>query len=526
MVQDAGDRAAARETELLRIEPDLFQRVLSRRTGKLLVLARHLELRQMGAGDLTRPLLGQILLEASMAGELLDAYHARSNRRWSPFREVVSSAKLFADACYKLLHLRHAKPGYRLLPVTGDFDAATGEAIVFAGDVLMLVATRVVELARERGLEVPRDAPAPNTFAEDLPAGFLPHDRGVREADSAEDAVTELATHFLDLASASRPLAAGQKCAAREYSACVPDPVNEGSLRHLQQEFHNLQCVYDTYVADTNVESLDPDLKVLRGHVSVVYHLLEIGTLFCHYYERHLVHVSPDTQRLVKPLLNPTALLEVLMEYVLRFAHRYLEAGRTLCQTMLRRYARIETVEVPVPGYRGFHVRPSTLVSRIAQHYGGELTMLLDDQEYDASTPLELFRANEAINAAKRRRLAAAVTRMLEGKCTASAADNQEAVRRILHRLAEEHRIVVYERPLNLDDLKPDAGEPLAQYAVDEIARLMAAGKIDIEADLTVTFRGDRRLLEDIRLLAEHGYGEDAFGNNIPLPERLQYLRR
>ena len=28
-------------------------------------------------------------------------------------------------------------------------------------------------------------------------------------------------------------------------------------------------------------------------------------------------------------------------------------------------------------------------------------------------------------------------------------------------------------------------------------------------------FTGDRRVLEDIRLLAEHGYGEDRFGNNI-----------
>jgi hypothetical protein len=33
-------------------------------------------------------------------------------------------------------------------------------------------------------------------------------------------------------------------------------------------------------------------------------------------------------------------------------------------------------------------------------------------------------------------------------------------------------------------------------------------------------------VLEDIRLLAANGYGEDDFGNNLPLPEKLQYLRR
>ncbi|MEJ2704569.1 MAG: hypothetical protein P8Z79_19215 [Sedimentisphaerales bacterium] len=39
-------------------------------------------------------------------------------------------------------------------------------------------------------------------------------------------------------------------------------------------------------------------------------------------------------------------------------------------------------------------------------------------------------------------------------------------------------------------------------------------------------FIGDKRVLFDIKLLAESGYGEDNFGNNIPLPEKLSYLRR
>ena len=51
-------------------------------------------------------------------------------------------------------------------------------------------------------------------------------------------------------------------------------------------------------------------------------------------------------------------------------------------------------------------------------------------------------------------------------------------------------------------------------------------GKIDIVTNMKVTFIGDKRVLEDIRLLAEAGYGEDSFGNNIPLPEQLKYLRQ
>ncbi len=51
-------------------------------------------------------------------------------------------------------------------------------------------------------------------------------------------------------------------------------------------------------------------------------------------------------------------------------------------------------------------------------------------------------------------------------------------------------------------------------------------GKIDISVDMTAQFVGDKRVLADIQILAEHGYGEDSFGNNVPLPRQLAYLRR
>jgi hypothetical protein len=58
------------------------------------------------------------------------------------------------------------------------------------------------------------------------------------------------------------------------------------------------------------------------------------------------------------------------------------------------------------------------------------------------------------------------------------------------------------------------------------MARLLAMGKIDVDTKMTAKFIGDKRVLADIKLLAESGYGEDKFGNNVPLPEKLPYLRR
>ena len=62
-------------------------------------------------------------------------------------------------------------------------------------------------------------------------------------------------------------------------------------------------------------------------------------------------------------------------------------------------------MDVPIPAYRGFHVRPSTLVSKIINYYGGQVKMVMNGVEYNPSTPLELFRVNEEINAIKRVKL-------------------------------------------------------------------------------------------------------------------------
>ena len=66
----------------------------------------------------------------------------------------------------------------------------------------------------------------------------------------------------------------------------------------------------------------------------------------------------------------------------------------------------------------------------------------------------------------------------------------------------------------------------LLEQVIEEMARLLAMGKIDVDAKLTACFVGDKRVLAAIELLAESGYGEDNFGNNIDLPEELAYLRR
>ncbi|MBW1784301.1 MAG: HPr family phosphocarrier protein [Deltaproteobacteria bacterium] len=54
---------------------------------------------------------------------------------------------------------------------------------------------------------------------------------------------------------------------------------------------------------------------------------------------------------------------------------------------------------------------------------------------------------------------------------------------------------------------------------------LSAGGYIHTKGLDRVLFRGDKRALDDLRILAEHNYGETRDGKDIPLPDALSYLR-
>jgi hypothetical protein len=214
------------------------------------------------------------------------------------------------------------------------------------------------------------------------------------------------------------------------------------------------------------------------------------------------------------------------MEYSIFYAGEYLTSGQQLCRDLLRRYAEVDRIELPIPPCRGFHVRPATLVAKIVLHYGSEVHMELSGDTYDASSPLELFRANEKINARKRRWLAAQIAPLLSRQIDTDDLDIKTAVLGTVFKLAEQQKLIIYEQPLKLSGKLAEKNEGLIEFASSEIAQLQATEQIDINIDLTATFVGDKRVLADIRLLAKSGYGEDRFGNNVALPKGLAYLRR
>ncbi|MBN2180631.1 MAG: hypothetical protein JW715_01860 [Sedimentisphaerales bacterium] len=503
-----------------------FNKLIAERGKILLALVRRMSKCQSYEEVIVRPLLGKLLSQSTQIEELLDAYGAGTNCRWCGFRSLVAAIKGFSDISYELLHIQNVLPGYCLLSTEEDFFKATNETLEFTSNILLQVSKKLLVKAEELKLPIPSEDPEDISFTEDLPKGRLPHLCERRKIEIVSETVTLLATAFLNLAAESKDVCAASRAKPTEYASYLSGSVSEEKLRSLQLRFHNLQSLYDTYVSGTEAAELDADLPVLRGHISVVMHLLRIATLFAHHYERHVNRQPCNSSTRIKALVNGDELLAVLINYSINHISLFIDCAVHLCQEKLKRYAEVGRIDLPIPQYRGFHVRPSTLVAKIVQHYGSEVQMRLDEEVYNARLPLDLFRANEKINAQKRRWLTDEIVRLNLVHEEAENIDIKSVVLGVVLTLAGRGKIIMYEQPLQLPDEPARRQGSLIEKVIAEMARSLAMGKIDVDAHMNATFVGDKRVLNDIKLLAKSGYGEDKFGNNVPLPEKLGYLRR
>ncbi|WP_143559230.1 HPr family phosphocarrier protein [Alkalispirochaeta americana] len=468
-------------------------------------------------GCVERAPLGIYIQETRRLEELLDAFGSRDNAFWAPFRSVSAAAKLVSDLLYKVLHLKYAAPFYSLFPLEDDFLVATDKAAHLLTEVLAEISEALLQLGEEKGLSLPDSAFDDFCSGRETPSFVLPKDRECRLNPEARRFVADLATAFLNQVESSGIIGSYEATRDCPLAETIPHLFSERQLRRSENEFHNLQAEYDTALAGTKTEQCDKGLPYLRGHATVIFHLLELATALSHYYERHVIFCA--ARGLPVRFLGEQRIQALLFDYALKFSVHYLGKARDLCRMLLQKYAEIGSVTVPVPVYRGFHVRPSSLVAKIVLHYGTEVTLELDGETCDASSAMDIIRFNENIYAVKRRRLAEEVTTIAERL-------GGDDLMPVFLSLLEEKKIVLYSGDLHLQDFPRVPGETIGEYANRGIARLLATGKIDIRSDIDVTVRGDVRVLEDIRTLAHHGYGEDSFGNNISLPASLIYLRR
>ncbi len=166
---------------------------------------------------------------------------------------------------------------------------------------------------------------------------------------------------------------------------------------------HNLQSSFDSYVVNTKSSPQNLKLEQLRSHFSIVYHILQVMGRLLHFYERHLYDtgfkdVYKDISQFLSKLIHPDILLNKTVNFCLFYAWKFLSSGKKLASIILNENMEISVIEVGIPKDRGFHMRPSLLVSKIVQHYGGEVKLHVNNFIFDASSVLDMQWAGGKIN--------------------------------------------------------------------------------------------------------------------------------
>lgn len=119
-----------------------------------------------------------------------------------------------------------------------------------------------------------------------------------------------------------------------------------------------------------------------------------IGRLL-HFYERHLheagyKNIYKKVQDRMAELVDPEKLLDRAINYGLYYVCHYLSTGKEIAHQILNENIERGSITVGIPVKLGFHSRPSLLVAKIVQHYGGQVELCVNNDRFDASSVLDI----------------------------------------------------------------------------------------------------------------------------------------
>ncbi len=519
--------------EPIQAQASTFLAIVSAQLANFLKIIPFVKTRTLAQAPFSKCFYDYMSSQAKQAELFLDSCGAKENRAWFFLRELVATIRCFGIVLYELRYLEIR---------AGSFESLRGDTQEFLDvtarvrDDFEKLLYKTCEQCEQEGRALGMTFPTSELPEDAVPffrlPGRLAADMRTEDRQHDDNAIIKIATSFLGIAEQYTDMGFNRVFAPHDLMEMVPERVNEERLRTFKSAVHNLQAIYDTHIQYSTLEANDVQLLKLRGSISLALHLLEIATTLVHFHERHERNSRHATiYKQLQDIIGSYQILDMMGNYALFYCTKFLEYGKQLSEEAVVTYAQVTSKRITIPIYRGFHVRPSTYVAKIIHKYGAHVQMYLGDEVYDAGCVFDLFRANEEINMEKRRLIS---KKLLSSKHVAAMTSETlpELIRHELKDLADERMLVIHHEILTEDlvikcldkyDLTPeDVRDAINQV----IARLLAVGKIDILMPLSVIFIGDHRPLRDIEILAQSGYGEDAVGNNVPLPKEISYLHK
>ncbi|MBW1690035.1 MAG: hypothetical protein DRG87_12810 [Deltaproteobacteria bacterium] len=345
---------------------------------------------------LPRRFYAHLIEESEELESFLDDHCARDNKAWYFFGELVACIRNLSKVAFILKHILYRYPAYELYEDEAEgFLRKTKNVSTFIDKTILSFYQEIGRESKRLGMTMPKGTLKDDFFREIYPQKRLPYTIDGEEDFDAQKVAAGIGTQYLRVIEKWEYFEWGfGKVKLDDLKDMIPDSVNEERSREVITLIHNLQSTYDHYIKHTPLESQDEGLKRFRGYISLPLHLLNVINWLSHLYQRHIHTAGRHGRRKeVSHIINGTRILDIVVNYALLYTNRYLQTGKGLADDILGRYIKVGTCEVKVPEGLGFHLRPATLVARIAAYYGTKLHLIVDGQEYDASSILSITMA-------------------------------------------------------------------------------------------------------------------------------------
>jgi phosphotransferase system HPr-like phosphotransfer protein len=342
----------------------------------------------------TKKLFAELIAKSRLLEDFLDFHGAKNSKKWYFYRELTAAVRYLSISSYTQKHISNRLIHYDL-DDTLDFNKQGETTLEMLTSILTKLAPVILDEARRLNIRLPEEVFNNEDFSGLSADEFLKNDIDDGEKDQQKKHIVKIASEFLRIADKFDHLGFYEPYSLEEIEKIVPHKINEVEIRRFEMLVHNLQSSFDTYVIHGGYRFGNRKLKSLRSFFSVVFHLFQMIGPLLHFYERHLMvagykNIYKKTRDRLAEIIRPDQLLDRTINYGLFFACHFLNDGKELAKEILNENIERASITVGVPQKLGFHSRPSLLVAKIVQHYGGQVELCVGEDKFDASSVLDI----------------------------------------------------------------------------------------------------------------------------------------
>jgi len=345
--------------------------------------------------NFTKSLFARLSMTSHLLEDFLDFHGAKNNSDWFFYREMAAAVRHLSRAGYTQKHILNRLIFYDIDDKRA-FRRQGNRVLDFIVDSLKNLAFAILAEARRLDIQIPEKGYNEFVFPGVTTGETLRSDIDDEDIDQSRDYIVKIANEFVSIADEFDALGFSGDGNGPHMDAIGPDGINEVVIRRFEMLVHNLQSSFDTYVIQGGFfGGSKRQLRQLRSYFSVIFHLFQIIGRFLHFYERHCINIGyknvyKNVRDRICRLVPPDKLLEYTIEYGLYYADHYFSAGRRIADLILEKNIRYKSIRVPVPKDLGFHTRPSLMVAKIVQKYGGHVALVVGEDRFDASSVLDI----------------------------------------------------------------------------------------------------------------------------------------